>query len=119
MKLIFRRMFTGEVGLLMIPWLPNELINPEIELQCNILFRDIMTILPPRETVKQLYETVRLIHFNSNEKNSLKYDEHLCNMIEMYLSNTPQKSEEEMFKEFEKHFESSPKPDDSDGIIFN
>ena len=53
MRLIFRRMPTGQTVLMMMPWLPIELIKDNNALIYN---SDIITIIDPKESMIEYYE---------------------------------------------------------------
>jgi hypothetical protein len=53
MKLIYRRMPTGQTVLMMMPWLPVELIKDNSALVYN---SDIITIVDPKESMVEYYE---------------------------------------------------------------
>jgi hypothetical protein len=53
MRLVFRRMPTGQTVMMMMPWLPVELIK---ENSAMIYASDIITIIEPKETMIQYYD---------------------------------------------------------------
>lgn len=53
MRLVFRRMPTGQTVMMMMPWLPVELIK---ENSATIYSSDIITIIEPKETMIQYYD---------------------------------------------------------------
>lgn len=53
MRLVFRRMPTGQTVMMMMPWLPIELIK---ENSAMIYSSDIVTIIEPKETMIQYYD---------------------------------------------------------------
>ena len=53
MRLVFRRMPTGQTVMMMMPWLPVELIKENSAL---IYSSDIITIIEPKETMIQYYD---------------------------------------------------------------
>ena len=55
MRLIFRRMPTGQTVMLMMPWLPVELIKDNNALIYN---SDIVTIVDPKESMIEYYENL-------------------------------------------------------------
>jgi hypothetical protein len=55
MRLIFRRMPTGQTVLMMMPWLPVELIKDNNALIYN---SDIITIIDPKESMVEYYENL-------------------------------------------------------------
>jgi len=55
MRLIFRRMPTGQTVLMMMPWLPVELIKDNNALVYN---SDIITIIDPKESMIEYYENL-------------------------------------------------------------
>ena len=87
MRLIFRRMPTGQTVLMMMPWLPVELIKDNSALIYNT---DIITIIEPKDSMIQYYDnlvTKTLIEMEKSEE-----------MIEGLLKE--QESEEEEEEEF-------------------
>ena len=55
MRLIFRRMPTGQTVMMMMPWLPVELIKDNSALVYN---SDIITIIDPKESMVEYYENL-------------------------------------------------------------
>ena len=55
MRLIFRRMPTGQTVMMMMPWLPVELIKDNNALIYN---SDIITIVEPKESMIEYYENL-------------------------------------------------------------
>jgi len=55
MRLIYRRMPTGQTVLMMMPWLPVELIKDNNALIYN---SDIVTIVDPKESMVEYYENL-------------------------------------------------------------
>jgi len=55
MRLIFRRMPTGQTMLMMMPWLPVELIKDNSALVYN---SDIITIVEPKESMVEYYDNL-------------------------------------------------------------
>ena len=55
MRLIYRRMPTGQTVLMMMPWLPVELIKDNNALIYN---SDIITIVDPKESMVEYYENL-------------------------------------------------------------
>jgi len=55
MRLIYRRMPTGQTVLMMMPWLPVELIKDNSALIYN---SDIITIIDPKESMVQYYDNL-------------------------------------------------------------
>jgi len=55
MRLIYRRMPTGQTVLMMMPWLPVELIKDNNALIYN---SDIVTIIDPKESMIQYYDNL-------------------------------------------------------------
>ena len=53
MRLVFRRMPTGQTVMMMMPWLPVELIKQN---SATIYSSDIITIIEPKETMIQYYD---------------------------------------------------------------
>ena len=55
MRLIFRRMPTGQTVMMMMPWLPVELIKVN---SANVYSTDIITIVEPKEAMIRYYDKV-------------------------------------------------------------
>jgi hypothetical protein len=55
MRLIYRRMPTGQTVMMMMPWLPVELIKDNNALIYN---SDIITIIDPKESMIEYYENL-------------------------------------------------------------
>jgi hypothetical protein len=55
MRLIYRRMPTGQTVMMMMPWLPVELIKDNNALIYN---SDIVTIIDPKESMIEYYENL-------------------------------------------------------------
>lgn len=55
MRLIYRRMPTGQTVLMMMPWLPVELIKDNSALIYNT---DIVTIIDPKDSMIQYYDNL-------------------------------------------------------------
>ena len=55
MRFIFRRMPTGQTVMMMMPWLPVELIKDNSALVYN---SDIITIVDPKESMIEYYENL-------------------------------------------------------------
>jgi ABC-type uncharacterized transport system YnjBCD substrate-binding protein len=84
MRLIYRRMPTGQTVLMMMPWLPVELIKDNSALIYNT---DIVTIIEPKESMIEYYDnlvTKTLIEMAKSE-----------GMIEQLLKDQQEESEAE------------------------
>ena len=55
MRLVFRRLPTGQTALMMMPWLPVELIKEDSAI---IYTTDIITVIEPKESMKEYYENL-------------------------------------------------------------
>ena len=83
MRLIYRRMPTGQTVLMMMPWLPVELIKDNSALIYNT---DIVTIIEPKESMIEYYDNLvnkTLIEMEKSE-----------GMIEQLLKDQQQEDEE-------------------------
>jgi len=65
MRLIFRRMPTGQTVMMMMPWLPVELIKDNSALVYN---SDIITIVDPKESMIEYYENLVIKTMLETEK---------------------------------------------------
>jgi len=84
MRLIYRRMPTGQTVLMMMPWLPVELIKDNSALIYN---SDIVTIIDPKESMIEYYDnlvTKTLIEMEKSE-----------GMIEQLLKDQQEESDAE------------------------
>lgn len=86
MRLIFRRMPTGQTVLMMMPWLPIELIKDNNALIYNT---DIITIIDPKESMIQYYD-------NLVTKTTLEMEKSES-MIEQLLKEQENEEEEEEY----------------------
>ena len=89
MRLIYRRMPTGQTVLMMMPWLPVELIKDNSALIYNT---DIVTIIDPKESMVQYYDnlvTKTLLEMEKSEE-----------MIEQLLKDQQDEGEEEESEEY-------------------
>lgn len=55
MRLIFRRMPTGQTVMMMMPWLPVELIK---ENSAHVYSTDIITVVEPKEAMIRYYDKI-------------------------------------------------------------
>ena len=86
MRLIYRRLPTGQTVLMMMPWLPVELIKDNSALIYNT---DIITIIDPKDSMVQYYDnlvTKTLLEMEKSEE-----------MIEQLLKDQEQEEEEEEY----------------------
>lgn len=83
MRLIFRRMPTGQTMLMMMPWLPVELIKDNSALIYN---SDIITIIEPKESMIQYYDNLVMKTLLEMEKSE--------EMIEQLLKDQEEESQE-------------------------
>jgi len=65
MRLIYRRMPTGQTVMMMMPWLPVELIKDNNALIYN---SDIVTIVEPKESMIEYYENLVIKTMLETEK---------------------------------------------------
>ena len=86
MRLIFRRMPTGQTVLMMMPWLPVELIKDNNALIYNT---DIITIIDPKESMIQYYDNLVTKTILEMEKSE--------SMIEQLLKEQENEEEEEEY----------------------
>lgn len=84
MRLIYRRMPTGQTVLMMMPWLPVELIKDNSALIYN---SDIITIIDPKESMVQYYDNLVTKTLLEMEKSE--------GMIEQLLKDQEREEEEE------------------------
>lgn len=84
MRLIYRRMPTGQTVLMMMPWLPVELIKDNSALIYN---SDIITIIDPKESMVQYYDNLVIKTLLEMEKSE--------EMIEQLLKDQESQEDEE------------------------
>ena len=84
MRLVFRRLPTGQTVLMMMPWLPVELIKEDSAI---IYTTDIITIVEPKESMKEYYENL----VDKTIEEMLNSEE----LIEQRLSNMEKEEQEE------------------------
>jgi ABC-type uncharacterized transport system YnjBCD substrate-binding protein len=84
MRLIYRRMPTGQTVLMMMPWLPVELIKDNSALIYNT---DIVTIIEPKESMIEYYDNLVNKTLMEMEKSE--------GMIEQLLKDQQEETEEE------------------------
>ena len=53
MRIVFRRLPTGQTVMMMMPWLPVELIKENIAM---IYYSDIVTVVDPKESMIRYYD---------------------------------------------------------------
>lgn len=85
MRLIYRRMPTGQTVLMMMPWLPVELIKDNSAMIYNT---DIVTIIDPKDSMIQYYD-------NLVNKTMLEMDRSE-EMIEQLLKDQQSESEDDL-----------------------
>ena len=95
MRLVFRRLPTGQTVLMMMPWLPVELIKEDSAI---IYTTDIITVIEPKESMKEYYENLvdktieemmnseeileqRLANMEKEEKEEQQIEEEIINEI--------------------------------------
>jgi len=84
MRLVFRRLPTGQTVLMMMPWLPVELIKEDSAI---IYTTDIITIVEPKESMKEYYENL----VDKTIEEMLNSEE----LLEQRLSNMEKEEQEE------------------------
>jgi hypothetical protein len=84
MRLVFRRLPTGQTVLMMMPWLPVELIKKDSAI---IYTTDIITIVEPKESMKEYYENL----VDKTIEEMLNSEE----LLEQRLSNMEKEEKEE------------------------
>lgn len=83
MRIVFRRMPTGQTVMMMMPWLPVELIK---ENSAMIYYSDIVTVVEPKESMIRYYD--KLVERTTEEM--ADSDKMINNLLE------EQEGEEEM-----------------------
>ena len=87
MRLVFRRMPTGQTVMMMMPWLPIELIKENTAL---IYSSDIITVIDPKETMIQYYDKL----VERTIKDMAEADEMLQNLLEEQEETLPEQLQE-------------------------
>lgn len=94
MRLIFRRMPNGQAVMMMIPWLPVELIKEDSAI---IYLEDIITVLDPKESMIEYYQN--LISKNMSE------DSDSDDFFDGLLSEEEQELQQELNEELTERFD--------------
>lgn len=79
MRLIFRRLPTGQVMMLVAPWLPNELIEENYAMVSNA---DVLTFFSPKNKLTEYYNKMVEINLQRKEDFGKVLDEYLQSEIE-------------------------------------
>ena len=88
MRLIFRRMPTGQTVMMMMPWLPVELIKDNNALIYN---SDIITIIDPKESMVEYYENLVIKTMLEMEKS----EEMIAGLLKKQAGEEDESEEEE------------------------
>ena len=88
MRLIFRRMPTGQTVMMMMPWLPVELIKDNNALIYN---SDIITIVDPKESMVEYYENLVIKTMLEMEKS----EEMIAGLLKKQAGEEDESEEEE------------------------
>jgi hypothetical protein len=95
MRLVFRRMPTGQTVMMMMPWLPVELIKVN---SANIYYTDIVTIVEPREEMIRYYDKV----IEKLSKDMEESDKKINELLEDH-DDSDEENEEEVYQEILQH----------------
>ena len=79
MRLIFRRLPTGQTMMLIAPWLPNELIEEDHAIIAN---SDVLTYFNPKNKLVEYYNKMVEINVQRKEEFGKVLDEYLQTEIE-------------------------------------
>jgi len=90
MRLVFRRMPTGQTVMMMMPWLPVELIK---ENSAHVYSTDIITIVEPKESMIRYYDKI----VEKVTEDMLNADNKLDQLLEEQEDD--EDSEEEIYQE--------------------
>ena len=88
MRLIFRRLPTGQTVMMMMPWLPVELIKDNNALIYN---SDIITIIDPKESMVEYYENLVIKTMLEMEKS----EEMIAGLLKKQAGEEDESEEEE------------------------
>ena len=88
MRLVFRRLPTGQTVLMMMPWLPVELIKDNNALVYN---SDIVTIVEPKESMIEYYENLVIKTLLEMEKS----EEMIAGLLKVQAGEEETEGEEE------------------------
>ena len=92
MRIVFRRLPTGQTVMLMMPWLPVELIKENTAMICP---SDIVTMVEPKESMIRYYD--KLVERTINEM--LESDKMIENLLEEQEKEDDEVFQEEMVEE--------------------
>ena len=98
MRLVFRRMPTGQTVMMMMPWLPVELIKENSAL---VYSSDIITIIEPKEAMIRYYD--RLVERTVNEMNDS--DKMLEELLDEQDNEDEEQQEETIVQELIQHIQ--------------
>jgi hypothetical protein len=95
MRLVFRRMPTGQTVMMMMPWLPVELIK---ENSAHVYSTDIITVVEPKEAMIRYYDKI----VERVTEDMLKGDDKLDQLLEDQ-EDDDEMSDEEIYQEILEH----------------
>jgi hypothetical protein len=79
MRLVFRRLPTGQTMMLLAPWLPNELVEEDYATISN---RDILTVFNPKVKLVEYYNKMIEIQVKRKQEFGKVIDEYLQNEMD-------------------------------------
>jgi hypothetical protein len=98
MRLVFRRMPTGQTVMMMMPWLPVELIKENSAL---VYTSDIVTVIDPKESMIRYYD--KLVERTINDM--ADSDKMLDQLLEEQEEEDESQQQEEMMQELLQHIQ--------------
>jgi hypothetical protein len=98
MRLVFRRMPTGQTVMMMMPWLPVELIKENSAL---VYTSDIVTVIEPKEAMIRYYD--RLVERTVNDM--ADSDKLLEDLLDEQDKDDEEQQQEEMMQELLQHIQ--------------
>ena len=98
MRLVFRRMPTGQTVMMMMPWLPVELIKENSAL---VYTSDIVTVIDPKESMIRYYD--KLVERTINDM--ADSDKMLDQLLEEQEEEGESQQQEEMMQELLQHIQ--------------
>ena len=98
MRLIFRRMPTGQTVMMMMPWLPVELIKENSAL---VYTSDIVTVIDPKESMIRYYD--KLVERTISDM--ADSDKMLDQLLEEQEEENEGQQQEEMMQELLQHIQ--------------
>lgn len=81
MKILFHRAISGEVGIMLIPWLPDEILSVS---ECSLEHKDVLTTCKPRDGMLSFYDEAKKHQDQRLKKYDKQLEEHLLLIAKDY-----------------------------------